>query len=129
MFVVAGVTGHTGRAAAERLLELGKPVRVIVRRAEQGDEWRGKGAAVSVASLQDAAATTAALTGAEAAYLLLPPQYQSTRMIEAQAATAEALGQAVKKSGVGRVVSSRRRERSSSRERARSWRSTTPRSA
>ena len=40
MFVVAGVTGHTGRAAAERLLELAKPVRVIVRRAEQGDEWR-----------------------------------------------------------------------------------------
>jgi uncharacterized protein YbjT (DUF2867 family) len=104
MFVVAGVTGHTGRAAAERLLELGKPVRVIVRRAEQGEEWRSKGAAVSVASLDDAAATTAALTGAEAAYLLLPPQYQSTRMIEAQAATAEALAQAVKKSGVGRVV-------------------------
>ena len=33
MFVVAGVTGHTGRVVAEKLLQQKKPVRVIVRTA------------------------------------------------------------------------------------------------
>jgi uncharacterized protein YbjT (DUF2867 family) len=104
MFVVAGVTGHTGRAAAERLLELGKPVRVIVRKPAQGRDWAGKGADVAVASLDDANATSAALKGAEGAYLLLPPQYTVDRMIEVQSRIADAIAEAVKSSGVGRVV-------------------------
>jgi uncharacterized protein YbjT (DUF2867 family) len=104
MFVVAGVTGHTGRAAAERLLELGKPVRVIVRKPEQGKEWAGRGTDVAVASLDDVNATSEALKGAEGAYLLLPPQYTVDRLIEAQSRTADAIAEAVTSSGIGRVV-------------------------
>lgn len=104
MFVVAGVTGHTGQAAATRLLELGKPVRVIVRNPEQGAAWTARGAEVAVASLDDVATLTAALRSAEGAYLLNPPQYQAASLVEAQCATADAIAAAVKASGVGRVV-------------------------
>jgi len=104
MFVIAGVTGHTGRAAAERLLELAKPIRVIVRKREQGKEWASRGTHVSVASIEDVDAMAAALKGAEGAYLLLPPQYTVERMIEAQRRAADALSDAVERSGIGRIV-------------------------
>jgi NAD(P)H dehydrogenase (quinone) len=54
MFAVAGVTGHTGSAAAEYLLEHGRPVRVIVRQRKQGEPWAAKSAEVAVASLDEA---------------------------------------------------------------------------
>jgi uncharacterized protein YbjT (DUF2867 family) len=73
MFVIAGVTGHTGSVVATTLLAAGKPVRVIVREAAKGEAWRSKGAEVSVASLDDRAALAQALKGAEGAYLLIPP--------------------------------------------------------
>src|ERR1051325_5750281 len=37
MYVVAGVTGHTGGAVAEALLAQGEKVRVIVRDADRGE--------------------------------------------------------------------------------------------
>ena len=104
MFAVAGVTGHTGSAAARRLLETGQPLRVIVRKPEQGAAWAAQGAEVAVASLDDAESLGEALKGIEAAYLLLPPQYTHPRVLEAQAATADAIAQAVRTSGAGRVV-------------------------
>ena len=73
MFVIAGVTGHTGGAAAGALLDGGKKVRVIVREASKGDAWNARGAEVAVASFENHGALASALQGAEGAYLLLPP--------------------------------------------------------
>ena len=81
MFVVAGVSGKTGSVVARTLLENGKKVRVVVRDAKKGDEWKAKGAEVAVASVDDAGALTKALQGAEGAYLLLPPQMGSSDSI------------------------------------------------
>src|SRR4051812_26960525 len=78
MYAIAGVTGHTGSAAAAALLAQGKPVRVIVRDAAKGSAWRARGAEVAVASLDNQAALTAALTGAAGAFLLLPPAGTTT---------------------------------------------------
>ncbi|HET9620723.1 MAG TPA: NmrA family NAD(P)-binding protein [Kofleriaceae bacterium] len=73
MYVIAGVSGNTGSIVASQLLAAKKPVRVIVRDAAKGEAWRARGAEVAVADLEDQAALTRALTGATAAYLLLPP--------------------------------------------------------
>src|SRR5579863_8408986 len=78
MFAVAGVSGHTGKVVAETLLAQKKPVRVIVRDAAKGEEWKRRGAEVAVADLEDAEALTRALRGADSAYLLLPPMMGST---------------------------------------------------
>jgi uncharacterized protein YbjT (DUF2867 family) len=75
-YVIAGVSGHTGKVAAETLLGLGKSVRVIVRDAAKGEAWKAKGAEVAVADLEDTAALTTALKGAEGAYLLVPPSME-----------------------------------------------------
>lgn len=73
MYVIAGVSGHTGSVVATALLAAKQKVRVIVRDAAKGEPWRARGADVAVADIADEAALTKALTGATGAYLLLPP--------------------------------------------------------
>ncbi len=78
MFVVAGVSGHTGAVVANTLLAQHQPVRVIVRDAAKGAAWQAKGAEVAVADLTDASALTKALKGAQSVYLLIPPNFGAT---------------------------------------------------
>jgi uncharacterized protein YbjT (DUF2867 family) len=104
MYVITGATGHTGSAAAETLLSRGQRVRVVVRDEAKGAPWRTKGAEVAVADLSDAAAMTQALSGAQGAYLLVPPQYAADDLIAAQKVVSDALAAAVRQSGVPHVV-------------------------
>jgi uncharacterized protein YbjT (DUF2867 family) len=104
MYVVAGVTGHTGRAAAETLIGNQQMLRVLVRDAKQGEPWKARGAEVAVASLADAAQLTVALTGAQGAYLLLPPRYDADDLLAAHRAMVEAMSQAVRKSALPHLV-------------------------
>jgi len=104
MFVVAGVTGHTGRVVAETLLAQSLPVRVIVRDAKKGEAWKAKGAEVALAELKDVKAMTQALRGASGAYLLSPPAMQATDLDKHGKEIAEALKAAISESGVKHVV-------------------------
>ena len=51
MFVVTGATGNTGSVVADTLLQLGKPVKVVVRDHAKGEAWKAKGAQVAIAEL------------------------------------------------------------------------------
>src|SRR5580700_3277620 len=104
MFAIAGVSGHTGKVAAETLLGENKPVRVIVRSAAKGEEWTRRGAEVAVAELDDVDALTRALRGAAGAYLLLPPQMASTDARGDNAKRTRTYVKAIDASGVGHVV-------------------------
>ncbi len=104
MYVVAGVSGNTGKVVAETLLAQKQPVRVVVRSAEKGAEWKARGAEVAVAELDDVAALTRALTGAKGAYLLLPPQMGSSDARAGNARRTAGYVKAIQASGVGHVV-------------------------
>lgn len=105
MFVVAGVTGNTGSVVAESLLAAGKKIRVLVRDPKKAESLRARGADVfTLASLDDAAALTKALTGAEGAYLLSPPDLGAKDFIAERKKTVDAIAEAVDASGVGHVV-------------------------
>lgn len=104
MYVVAGVSGHTGKVAAETLLAQGKRVRVLVRDPAKGEPWRAKGAEVAVARIEDEQELTRALTGAEGAYLLLPPDYASTDAVADNTARADTMGRAIAAAKVPHVV-------------------------
>ncbi len=104
MFVVAGVTGNTGRVAAEALLAHQQPVRVIVRHEEKAGAWRAKGAEVALTSLDDADALARALAGARGAYVLIPPQYAAEDLLAAQRSIADAIARAAKASGIPHLV-------------------------
>jgi uncharacterized protein YbjT (DUF2867 family) len=104
MYAITGVTGHTGAVVAETLLAQGKPVRVIVRDAAKGEAWAARGAEVAIAGLADTAALTRAFTGAQGAYVLLPPNPTSTDPVGANAKLAAAIAAAVRASSVPHVV-------------------------
>lgn len=104
MYVIAGVTGHTGSIVADALLARGERVRVLVREPAKGEPWRARGAEVAVASVDDTAAVTAALSGARGAYLLLPPRMASTTPVEDNARVTASLRAAVAAAKVPHVV-------------------------
>ncbi len=104
MYVVAGVSGNTGKVVADTLLAQKAPVRVLVRSAEAGAAWKAKGAEVAVAELDDTAALTKALTGAKGAYLLLPPQMASSDSRGDNARRMAGYVTALKASGAPHVV-------------------------
>lgn len=95
MYVVTGATGHTGSVVADALLAAGKKVRVIGRDARQLERFTHKGAETFVADATDAAAITNAFSGAEAAYLMIPPY---------EARVGDSLVSAVKKNALKHVV-------------------------
>jgi len=103
-FAIAGVTGRTGRTAAEALLARGEKVRVLVRNAAKGEPWRARGAEVAVADLSDIAALTKALEGVDGAYLLIPPNPTAPDYRAYQTEVVVSLSKAVAQSGVRHVV-------------------------
>lgn len=104
MFVIAGATGHVGGGVATELLVKGEKVRVLVRDAAKGKQWSTKGAEVSVLTLEDTKALTAALKGATAFFVLLPSNFQTPDFFAYQKKTAGSIAAAVKESGVPHVV-------------------------
>lgn len=104
MFVVAGVTGHTGKVVAETLLAQSLPVRVIVRDQKKGEPWRARGAEVAIAEVKDVKAMTQALRGASGAWLLSPPAFDATDLEKHGREVAAALAAAIEESGVKHVV-------------------------
>ena len=103
-FAVTGVSGKTGRAAAETLLMRGAAVRVIVRQPAQAAEWVARGAEAAVADLTDAAALTRALAGAAAAYLLVPPDFAAADQRAHQSRVTQALAAAASEAGLPHIV-------------------------
>jgi uncharacterized protein YbjT (DUF2867 family) len=104
LFAVAGVTGQTGSAVADTLLERGDRVRAIVHSSDKGEVWRLRGAEVAIADLSDADAVARALTGVDGAYLLVPPQYHADDLLHVQRKIVDALVAGARRSGVQRVV-------------------------
>lgn len=103
-YVVAGVTGNTGKVVAETLLAQREPVRVIVRDAAKGEPWKARGAEVAVADLNDASALARAFEGAKGAYVLIPPDFRTTDFRAHQDRVTAALAGAIAKSGLPHAV-------------------------
>jgi NAD(P)H dehydrogenase (quinone) len=75
MFAVTAITGKVGGAVADTLLSGGHRVRGVVRDAAKGAPWKARGCEISVADVADAGQLARALTGAEGAFILLPPVF------------------------------------------------------
>lgn len=104
MFAITGVTGQVGGIVATQLLETGLPVRAILRNAEKGRAWREKGAELALAEMTDADALTAAFTGAEGVFLLIPPTFDPTPGFPEVRAVIDALKTALLRARPERVV-------------------------
>lgn len=104
MYVIAGVTGNTGKVAANTLQSAGKKVRVVVREAGKGKPFADHGAQVAVADLGDPTSLAKAFEGAEGVYVLLPPTFAAKSFRAYQDATSAAIVEAVRAAKVPHVV-------------------------
>jgi uncharacterized protein YbjT (DUF2867 family) len=104
VFVVLGASGNTGRVVAQTLLSQKKKVRVVVRDVAKGQEWEEAGADVSVADIEDGAALKRALSDTEGAYVLLPPNFNSTQVLADNNRRTSTTAAAVEAAGVPHVV-------------------------
>jgi uncharacterized protein YbjT (DUF2867 family) len=78
MMVITGATGNTGKPAAEALLAKGEKIRVIGRDASKLQPFVQKGAEALVGSVEDPAFLRKAFQGAQAAYVMIPPEMQTS---------------------------------------------------
>ena len=105
MYVVLGASGHTGHVVARNLLVAGQKVRVVGRSADRLQSHASKGAEISIADAADAPALTKAFRGADAAYVLVPPNPVSSDYRAYQERVSDAIAAAVQNAGVKNVVS------------------------
>lgn len=104
MFLVMGITGRTGGAAARRLLAQGKQVRALVRDRAKAVDWVNQGVELIDGDWDDADALTRAFQGVEGAFIMLPPVYMPSRdFIESKVLIA-AYAKALKSAHLPRLV-------------------------
>lgn len=101
---VIGATGNIGSGLVDRLLKNGIKVRAVGRGQDKLAPLMRSGAESRAGSLEDRAFTTDALRGADIAFLMIPPPYNAPDMRADQRRMGASLIEAIKKSGIQRVV-------------------------
>ena len=104
MFAITGITGQVGSQIATELLAAKRPVRAVLRDPVKGAAWAERGCEIAVATMDDAAALTAAFTGAKAVFVLLPPTFDPTPGFVEARRTIAAIATALRAARVTRVV-------------------------
>ena len=104
MICIFGASGNTGGAAAAHLLKAGEKVRVVGRQREKLAALAKAGAESCVGDIENAGFVREALSGAEAAYVLIPPNMATDDFPAYQNRVIDALAGGIEAAGVRHVV-------------------------
>ena len=104
MYAITGITGNVGGSVARHLLSAGRSVRAVMRNIDKGSVWAERGCEVVKADIADATPLASAFRGAEAAFVLVPPNFDPIPGFSEAQATAASLKAALEKAAPGRVV-------------------------
>jgi len=104
MFLITGITGKVGGAAARHLLNKGRQVRALVRDPAKAAAWSAKGVELVKGEWADPAAMTRALDGVEGTYLMMPPIQTPSRDFREAKAVIASYKQALAKSAPPKLV-------------------------
>ncbi|MBY0435188.1 MAG: NAD(P)H-binding protein [Cyclobacteriaceae bacterium] len=77
-YVITGSIGHISKPVTKKLIEAGHSVTVITSNTERVKYIEALGAKAAVGSVQDTAFITSAFAGADAVYLMVPPNWALT---------------------------------------------------
>jgi uncharacterized protein YbjT (DUF2867 family) len=103
-YVITGITGKIGGVLARTLLAANQPVLAVVRDADKGAVWAAQGCELALAKMHDEATLTAAFEGAEAAFVLLPPNFDPEPGFPEARAFGTATRNALVNSNISKVV-------------------------
>jgi len=103
-FLITGITGNTGAAAARALLAAGHSVRALVRNPSRAAAWSEQGVELVAGEIGDVDALSSALAGVDGAYLLVPPQWGSPDVFAATGVLIDAMDAALTRQPVPRIV-------------------------
>jgi uncharacterized protein YbjT (DUF2867 family) len=101
---VLGATGNIGTALVHHLLKQGHHVTAVARPSARLDALHQAGAAIQAGDAHDAAFLTRALTGADAAFLMIPPNVTAPDVLGHMRRVGEATAQAVRAAGLPLAV-------------------------
>ncbi|HJZ71792.1 MAG TPA: NAD(P)H-binding protein [Vicinamibacterales bacterium] len=104
MIAIMGATGHTGRAIAEILLGQGEKVRALSRAEKHLASLTQRGAEPALGNASDRAYLVNAFRGADAVYVLIPPNLTAPDFRAYQDKIGETTTAALAESGVRYVV-------------------------
>lgn len=101
---VTGATGNVGRPLVETLLAQGHAVRAIGRDAGRLQPLVDRRAEACVGSVEDAGFLTRAYAGADAVWVMIPPDMRSNEQLARAERISKAHAAAIRESGVGHVA-------------------------
>ena len=104
MYAITGITGQVGDVIGRALLAAKKQVRAVVRDAEKGKAWANRGCEVALATIENASSLVAAFDGAEAVFVLVPPNFDPLPGFPEARAIGAALRSALETARPARVV-------------------------
>jgi len=104
MIVITGATGNIGGKIIPHLLSQAHNVRCMARTAEKLQQFVSKGAEVAAGSLEDTAFLIKAFSGAEAVFVMIPPDYRAADFRAYQNGIGASIAEAIQKSQVKHVV-------------------------
>lgn len=104
MYVVLGASGNTGHGVATKLLNSGKKVRVVGRKAAHLQPLAAQGAETFVADLTDAGTLAKAFQQADSAYVMIPPNPTSNDPLGYSDRVSDAIANALQSAGTKNVV-------------------------
>lgn len=102
--VITGATGNIGTALTHTLLQQGHRVTAVARLSHRLDALRAAGATSKAGDLHDTALLTEALQGADAAFLMIPPNPTAPDVLEHMRQVGESIAQAVRAAGLKQAV-------------------------
>jgi len=104
MYVVIGATGNTGSVVAKQLLAHGEKVRVIGRTRDRLEPLARRGAEPFEADVADASVLAEALNGAQAVYVMIPPDVRSENVLAHSERVTTAVASAIDKARIKHAV-------------------------
>lgn len=104
MYVVTGATGNTGSVVANHLLGAGKKVRGISRSGSHLQALARQGGESFVCDLTNREALAEAFTGAEAVYVMIPPDLSQVNFRAYQDEVTDSVASALERAKVTHVV-------------------------
>ena len=104
MIILTGATGNTGSVVADALLAAGQKVRILARNPEKARALAERGAEIVPGDIADRAALERAFSGAQALYLLSPPDAKAEDFIAERRVLMERLVSVAREAQLGHVV-------------------------